>query len=251
MSGQSVPPSSTVPGIRSIPTDDPTAVELRLLARAPGLTDGAILADFALGAALRARLGPGQRLPTITLTVEIEPARLSSGTSVRSWAEPVHLGLGRSHGVFLHGGERIGHCSATFAVPQRGTDLEPLPWEVTQSAPPADGAEPAAAEAVFARACSTDGETATVLQPIPALLNRSGSLQGGVLFRLAASLSRDDARMVSGHVQFLAVTEADQPVTVDSHPTGETRRTLFVHSLVRQQDRLLAAGSFLFRKGAA
>lgn len=231
--------------------DDET-VELRVATPSAGLADVAAVADFALGAALRRRVGAGQGLPTVTLTLELDVGSAFAATWVRAWGGSVHAGLGRAHGVLLDRTGPIGHCSATFAVPPDATGLEPLPWETgadrdgaeTRAIGPADAVS---AETLVAAASSIAGST-TTLRPVDSMLNRSGSVQGAMLFRVAASFPRVPTRLVSGHVQFLHPADARSPVTATPTVLAETRRTLFVHSRLRQQGRVVAAGSFVLRK---
>jgi len=238
-----------LPCIRAVATSDPTAIELRASASKPGVMDAAILADFALGAALRRQLGFGRQLPTVTLTVELDAPQLPGQVSVRAWAAEASGRIARAHGVFRGLGQRFGQCSATFAVSQTVTELAPLPWELGTQALPGQP-EDDSAESAFASACTVTGRTST-LHPTPAMLNRSGYVQGGVLFRLAATLPDADATMVSGHLQFLSTAEASHAAVARPHVLEETRRLVFVHSVVEQDGRAVASGCFVFRKDRA
>lgn len=234
---------------------DDNAVELRVATPSAGLADVAAVADFALGAALRRRLGAGQGLPTVTLTLELAEGSALAGTWVRAWGGSVSEGLVRAHGLVLDPTGPVGHCCATFAVPPHATGLKLLPWEVgadrdvgePTAVGPADGLS---TEDLVAAASSVAGST-TTLRPVDSMLNRGGSVQGAVLFRLAAGFPRVPTRLVSGHVQFLHPADARSPVTATPTVLAETRRTLFVHSLLRQQGRVVAAGSFVLRKDEA
>jgi len=247
------PSLARLAGIHAVQPHRPGCVELALGDGCHGLLDVAMLADFALGAAVRAQVGRDQPLPTLTLTLEFERARFPPGLSVRAWSEPVRSSLGRAQGVLVSDGVTNGQCCATFTIPADAARLDPLPWEAPGSAVPAAVHEqPGSSEALLAAACSASGSS-TTLRPAEAMLNRSRQVQGAVVFRLAASLpaalTGDDARLVSGHLQFLAPAGSGLPVSAHPEVLGEKRRTLFVRTEIRQGDRLVAAGSFVFRRG--
>lgn len=240
------PELSRAIGIVAVHTNDPATVELRLSGSAPGVVDVAMLTDYALGAALRGRVGLSRPLPTITLTVELDAERLAPGISTRAWSEPPSCGLGRASGIVLLGGEKIGHCIATFAVPQSRDDVPALPWEKTDDVPVVGVG--VSAEALLANLVSMDGD-AVVLSPDDSVLNRSGTVQGGVLFRIAASPPDPDAHLMSGHLQFLTAADRHSPVSAHQSVHGRTRRTTFTGVVVRQEGRIVAVGTFTFRRG--
>lgn len=226
---------------------DSSATELWLHTASPGLTDAAALADLALGGSLRAVLGNGQRLPTVTLTLEVDPAQLAGDTSVRAWAGPVEDGLAKAHGAFMNGVDPIGQCSAMFAVPRQEVYLEPMVWDTAAatSLPETRAAE--SAEMIMKTACTFENDVAH-LHPRAWMLNRSGTVQGAALFGLAAALPHRRVRMIAGHLQYVAAADSLSGLTATRTVTGESRRTLFLQSLVRQRDRVVAAGTFTMRK---
>ncbi|MEQ4724165.1 hypothetical protein [Nonomuraea sp. B19D2] len=274
-------------GVEAMPTVGPATHELRceagdaLGSASLGLLDIAMLADLALGAALRSRLGAGRPLPTLTLTLELDPVRLPTGTSVRGWSEPVTAGLGRTYGVILHEGRPIGRCLALFAVAESAPDLAPMPWETPGGARSAEGraaetlseteramlaALPARGapelgkdfswtDALLAAACTDDPDMPgdTLLSPNAAMLNRSGQVQGGVLFWLAATAALAGAaaggrpRLVSGRLQFLSAARPVSPLSASPTVTHVTRRTSFARTEIQQDGRPVASGEFVFR----
>lgn len=234
-------------GIHAVRSVDPDATELRRTGPAAGLTDVAALADFALGGALRATLGAGRTLPTISLTLELDEGRVAQATAVRAWAESVHDDLGRAHGVILAGQDQIGHCAATFAVPAQRNDLEPLPWETSTGDPLVNPAAARSAEAMMMDASSVAGD-ATTLRPEATMLNRSGSVQGSALFGLAARFRRPALRMISGHLQFFRPAAVGAPLSCKPVVLSQTRRLVFVQCLLRQRHSSVAAGGFVFIK---
>lgn len=245
--------------------------ELRLVERC-GLFDLAMLADFSLGAALRTRLGHGRVLPTLTLTLELDPVELGSGVSVLGGCDPAEFGLGRAHGGVLAEGKAIGRGLASFAVPRSADGLAPMPWETDNQEPvpeqPLDEGERAVlaevraaakhargrpwSEQFLTKAC-TGSASGLWLRPNPAMRNRAGQVQGAVLFWLAAAASRnaatDGAHLVSGHTQFLAPAGADTPVRARPEVVYRTRRTVFTRAVLEQHGQAVAAGTFTFRCG--
>ncbi|MGW2307534.1 PaaI family thioesterase [Actinomadura luteofluorescens] len=268
-----VPWLATMARVQPVATGDASAVELRIGYHGPsgaGLVGVAMLADLALGAALRSQVGARRALPTLTLTLELDPEPPRPWTSVRARSEPPRGGLGRTHGTVLSGETVVGRCLATFAVPGSAARLDPLPWEVPEAvtplvhstAEPLTDAEQAVltamrtldaehgrpwADALLAKACQ-DGPDGRFLHPNAAMLNRSGQVQGAVLFWFAAASSEVDGHLVSGHIQFL--TPADPWTSLLARPVAvhETRRTVFVHTEVSQRGQPVASADFVFRR---
>ena len=179
----------------------------------------AVLADFALGTAIRTNLDPATRLGTVSMTLELGAARRESLVRATS----------RFHGFVGHGDGRIGRARVVLEGPagEIGTGsgafmvLKPPP-NVELHPPPmrkrGDPAPPALlpdeltqrelrvlqyAEAAAARAGSagepflqhfwgllpereTDGASCTMANG-PHVGNRVGHVQGGVLLALAAA----------------------------------------------------------------
>ncbi|MFD0533426.1 hypothetical protein ACFQY7_06120 [Actinomadura luteofluorescens] len=71
-----VPWLATMARVQAVATGDASVVELRIGCPGPsdaGLVGVAMLADLALGAALRSQVGARRALPTLTLTLELDP----------------------------------------------------------------------------------------------------------------------------------------------------------------------------------
>lgn len=190
------------------------------LATAPvGLLDVAVLADLALGGALRARLGAARVLPTVSLTLHLAAAHLPSGVRVRAWGDGTADGLADARAEVVAGGRLIGRALATFAVPAPPSCAPPLPWEVEAGEVP--------------------------------LRNRAGHVQGGALFGLAAAAAAGAvparARTVSGHMLFVAPASADAPLRAVATPVRATRRTHFVRSDLHHGGQVVATAMFTFR----
>jgi acyl-coenzyme A thioesterase PaaI-like protein len=267
-----VPWLATMAGVQAVATGDPSVAELRIGRPGPsgaGLVGVAMLADLALGAALRSRVGARRVLPTLTLTLELDPEPPRPWTSVRARSEPARGGLGRTYGTVLSGGTAVGRCLATFAVRSSAARLDPLPWEVPEAvtapadsaAGPSTDAEQAVltavrtldadrgrpwADALLAKAC-TAGPDGRFLHPNAAMLNRSGQVQGAVLFWFAAASSSAEGHLVSGHIQFLTAADPQAPLLASPVAVHGTRRTAFAHTEVSQRGRPVASADFVFR----
>lgn len=267
MTTDDMPGLAALAGLTGIATEDPAACALRLgapTAYGMGLADVAMLADFALGGALRRLLGAGRILPTLTLTIEADAPGTPRNVAVHGHADRPVNGLGRAHGVLVHDGAVAGRCLATFAVPRSGITAEPLSWEEpggsarTEAAErtvpalarglgiPLDG-EQSLSEALL-RSCCTDLEDGIRLQPGPVLANRAGSVQGGVQFWLAARAPRVEARPVCGSLRFIAPAHTDEPMTATAHVSGAERGTVTAHTEIGQGGQLVASGLFTYRR---
>lgn len=188
---------------------------------------------------------------------------------MRARSEPARGGLGRTHGTVLSGETVVGRCLATFAVPSAAARLDPLPWEMPEAvtAPAGSTAEPLTdaelavltamrtldadqgrswADALLAKTC-TAGSDGRFLHPNAAMLNRSGQVQGAVLFWFAAASSSDEGHLVSGHIQFLTAVDPQVPLLARPVAVHRTRRTVFVHTKVSQRGRPVASADFVFR----
>lgn len=275
-------------GVRSVPSDTARSAlgfdpRRPALSAGTGLLDVAMLADLALGAAVRRQVGDDRLLATITLTLHLGPAVPHQGVTVRASDGAIADGIGTAHGEFLRDGHVVGQCLATFAVGSGGAAATPLPWE--RSAPPPDAAAPAGgladaltpderevlavvgelaragtgdgpswSEALVAQRCAAGPSTGSVrLRPTLAMHNRAGRVQGAVLFGLASTTAVGTVvpvpvRTVSGHLEFLASAAADAPIDAEPVLLRATRQLFFVRSDLRQGDRLVATASFVFQR---
>jgi acyl-coenzyme A thioesterase PaaI-like protein len=252
-------------------------LELRFDPRRPaatdvGLLDTAVLADLALGGALRARHGAGRSLPTVSLTLHLARRRFPPDIRVRAWADPVVDGLADARGELVSGDALLGRALATFAVPDRAERRPALPWEAGPDVVPGpvdltpderalardleavrarDGRS--WAEELLAHACRrpVSEDPALTCRPTPVLRNRAGDLQGGVLFGIAAAAAGDAAaaasRVVSGHIVFAKRATAGSPVRAAPTAIRETRRTRFVRADVQQAGEIVATATFTLR----
>lgn len=256
---------------------DAAAGNTELRARAPvGVTELAVIADFALGAALRTRLGPTTLLATLTLTLQVDDFAAASEANVRAHAEPTHGAVAPARGEVLVGGLPIGACLATFALPTHGSSgMPPLPWERSAAkerrgsaaasptaahgdrkrshsdgsaeAPTARAGERSLGDALVAPDLTRGGDGAAHgrLDASPLLANRAGQVQGGALAGLAVAAARTAAEQpaagpVSAHILFLRPAE---PAALDVHADvlRAGRRAAFVRVDVNQGGSLVAS----------
>ncbi|WP_142271632.1 acyl-CoA thioesterase domain-containing protein [Mycobacterium sp. AT1] len=237
-----------------------------------GLVEIAVLADLALGASVRTQAGADKQMPTLSMTIDLAgtpppAARLDVATA----AAALHERFASTAGTLRDGGRAIGHCAATFAVASANATL--LPWE-RQGAIDAvhplaeddlDAAEEHLLHAIRAAGdrCWSDAVLeASITESTPLqitasdlLANRFGTVQGGLLFALAARAASQAAegstRVRGGHVDFLSAGDVTQPLDTAATVLSAGRRTSFIRSDIRQGPRLVATGSFVLQAVSA
>ena len=225
-----------------------------------GVVGLATLADFAMGAALRARAGRRAVLPTLTLTLQLGRPDELTAAQIAARPEPEDGPVLTATGRIEASGMGIGSCLATFGR-ARG-EAPPLPWEEAEAPPGAKGAsEPASVdrEAVDALREANAGEPAWhtdgpghargELTAHDFHLNRAGSVQGGPLFGWAAEAARAAARpratqLVAGHIAFLRAAAAGR-LSVEARIDRAGRQAVFASVAVRQEGTGVATASML------
>ncbi len=227
-----------------------------------GLLEIAVLADLALGAAARAQAGADRRMPTLSLTIDLAGSP-PPAARLDVVADPPAIddGFVSTAGTVRDGGHAIGHCAATFALGSSGFAV--LPWEQRAGAsvePLAEhdlddaearmlGAVRGAAGTSWSDAVLDDATHDGRLIASALLANRAGTVQGGVLFALAARAAatavEGPVRMRGGHLDFLSAGDVAHPLDATSTLLSAGRRTSFARSEIRQEGRLVATGSFV------
>ncbi|MGV9351639.1 hypothetical protein ACWDSD_44525 [Streptomyces spiralis] len=237
-----------------------------------------MLADLTLGGALRQEVGRTRPLPTLSLTLDLAGPHNDDSSSVTAVAQEIAVGdsVGTTAGT-LHGPQTaFGHCAATFAIPSRGCQ-EALPWDNSDAIQQNDVPSPLqpsdlghddqtllrsvlAAEETdrswgdhLVKEATTDSPDGYLLTPTPAMTNRTGAVQGGVLFALAAQCGapRDESsrpRLLSGTMRFLTGTDASRPVTVQPLAEYATRRSLFAQVRLWQGENVRAVAGLVYRR---
>ena len=242
----------------------------------------AAIADLAIGSAVRAALGAGRRLGTVSLTlhhigsaarapVDAEPTLL--------WADPdTGDGLARCDLRDAHG-RLVGAAQGWFlALPvPDGRQLPPLPWE-RESAPTIealtegdlDERERAAVTATLRaqeraeqRGTSTaeeltaptwsesdEGTAQGTLQVGPEVTNRVGHVQGGALYGIALAAAAHAVgpgmEVAEGHYQFLRPADGER-IEVDGAVLRRGRAAAFAEATLSVEGRRVGVARFAFR----
>src|SRR5687767_3059749 len=103
----------------------------------------AVLADFALGTAIRADLDPATRLATVSMTLELAAAPragiVSAAARCHGFVGKGEGRVGRARVSIEDGGGEIGYGSGAFMVlkPPPGVELHPVPHRKRGDAEPA------------------------------------------------------------------------------------------------------------------
>lgn len=244
-----------------------------------GVVEMAMLADLALGGALRASVGLDRPLPTLSLSLDLAGTpRAASDLTAHTMQSAIGDGLGTAGAVLHNAGETVGHASATFAIPSRGSqpvmpwdDLEPP--QVRQALRRADltNAENAVVRTILAAEATTDAESwgdrlvrdssehtrrdhgiSLRFTPSPVTTNRAGSVQGAVLFALAAHAAAagdtESLELASGQMRFVSPTDASHDVLANASIEYASRRTVFVRCHLTQATTIRASVGFVFRR---
>lgn len=273
------PPLAVLLGMGPVwPTE--AAVELRYSPDRPrpalplGMPDVAMLADFALAAALRTRYAGGRSIPTASLTVQLSEPVAPADLRVRAWPGEPTDGVADARGELLSGGRVVGRALGSFVLRDTTPQARTLPWTRRWEAPSVDpvpaeeltGQERAVLGDLLRAARAPEGHRSwterlldlsgngTGWQPSSAMVNRGGTVQGGVIFALAhaaalgaAGPAEGPLRMVSGHVAFAAPAGTGAPITPAASLAHATKRTRFARAELRQDERTIAIGDFVLR----
>lgn len=225
-----------------------------------GVTGLATLADFALGAALRAGAGRRAVLPTLTLTVQLQRPGELTAAAIAARAEPHDGPLLCATGTIDADGNRIGSCLSTFG--RAGGDAPPLPWERgddrlgdEDSAEVAEVDQRAVDELLQADGVEPDWQTAETgstraeLTASELHLNRAGRVQGGALFGWAAEAARAAARpraiqLVAGHMAFLRAAAVGR-IGAEARLDKSGRQVVFASVALSQDGAPVATASML------
>ena len=175
----------------------------------------AVLADFALGTAIRADLDPATRLATVSMTLELaampQPGTVSAAARCHGFVGEGEGSIGRARVSIEDGGGEIGYGSGAFMVlkPPPGVQLHPVPHRKRGDPEPPllEERDLAADELLILRRAeealqqkkpflrhfwgflpeAAPGGAACVMPNGPHVGNRVGYVQGGILVGLAAA----------------------------------------------------------------
>lgn len=243
----------------------------------------ATVADLTMSAAIRNRLGPQNRLGTITLAVHHLEPEVTGPLHTDAVAERVELDEERGFArctVRDPADRLVAAVEGWFtAMPlPAGQRLGPVPWELPEGTPvpPVDEADLTEAERAAVAACTAAGERAAAhgTSVVDELLaadwvgagdgevrgelrvgsehaNRGGHAQGGVLYgfaaRAAARVVDADLHLAEGHLQFLRPA-AGATVVAEARLLRAGRRTAFTEVRLRDGDAVVVTGSFTFQR---
>lgn len=240
----------------------------------------ATLADLSLGAAIRSCLRPGERLGTVTLSIQ----HLAAGASGPLQAETDNVTLSQGHGsahcTVTRGDAVIAHAQGRFAALPAPDDREwkLMPWEQEPLTHPAiptlDELDPDEQRAVEASLRAGEraqqrgtavshemlgftwedagvGRSRGTLTIGPELSNRVGHVQGGALYGAAAvaaaqAVGDPSAELADGHYQFLRPGDG-HTLTTEATVTRRGRTIAYVESRVIVDGRLTGHGLFSLR----
>lgn len=246
----------------------------------PGFLEVAMLADLALGGAIREDMQEPLQLPTVSLTVEIDGQDVGSARSASASAGPyARHSVAAAGNIYDAHSKVIGRCQALFAVPQKSTAVLSMPWErirnssgqLEQSRPGIVIDAASVIKAVTSHAASTPEETWSsqhvkgriqieepsgvgTLSPDTTMLNRAGFVQGAVLFTFAVqqgatiSAGFELNHLATVTMDFVAPARADNPILSRAFPTGRSGRTLFLRVELTQAGRVAAQANLVFRR---
>ena len=176
----------------------------------------AVLADFALGTAIRADLDPATRLATVSMTLELaampRPGTVSAAARCHGFVGEGEGSIGRARVSIEEGGGEIGYGSGAFMVlkPPPNVTLYPVPHRKRGDPEPPvlEARDLAPDELLILRRAeealqqqkqpflrqfwgflpeAAPGGAACVMPNGPHVGNRVGYVQGGILFGLAAA----------------------------------------------------------------
>lgn len=243
----------------------------------------ATVADLTMSAAIRNRLGPQNRLGTITLAVHHLEPEVTGPLRTDAVADRVEHDEERGFArcaVHDPAGRLVAQVEGWFtAMPlPSGQRLGPVPWELPEDTPvpPVAEADLTDAERAAVAACTAAAERAaehgtSVVDELLAAdwshpaddevrgelragsehANRGGHVQGGVLYgfaaRAAGRLVDEGMHLAEGHLQFLRPAAGDT-VVAQARLLRAGRRTAFTEVRLLDGDAVVVTGSFTFQR---
>jgi acyl-coenzyme A thioesterase PaaI-like protein len=248
-----------------------------------GLLESTMLADLALGGVIRIRVGLAVQIPTISLTIQLDPARVSEvvWANGECSAQMERTASARSR-LHTAAGDVVGDATGVFAVPRlpyRGPGRA-MPWDTwPDEDTPRPGTEAPDSSAVATVDEAVVAEVAAHAQSSPALAwgtshvtrqtkagsdgitfaptavmaNRLGHVQGGALFTtsvLAVAATGNFAAdtLVTGTIEFLEPANLQAPLVPQVSVIKSSGRSLFADVRLKQADRICCHISTVFRR---
>lgn len=285
------PPLGHLAGLRRRSTADGSfALELDparpALAGGPGVLEFAMLADLALGGAIRHRVGLGLPLPTVSMTVQFTPGRTGDvvWADGQCTAREGRTAFARSQ-LLAADGAVVGDAVGVFALPRSpyGGPGRAMPWDLPLDRPTtvhageipgaADGRHDQLADDIAAHAAGDpaqawgtahvssrltarqghDGPEGLVLVPTPPMANRLGHLQGGVLFTTAVLAAAQAGSfpvesLTTATIEFVDAAALTAPLVPDVTVLRAGGRSMFTSTVLVQDGRPRCHVSAVFRR---
>lgn len=251
---------------------------------APSLVAYCAFADLVLGSAIRSLVGAGARLGTVTLDLQHRSPSATGLIVGMGVAAPPRANFGTSRATYYCGDDVVGFGQASaMALPAPpGREPQLLPWERTSLAPvvavrPADldakearfvGDVQAAARRAqengkpvedeflsFQWERAAAGEARGSAGIGPAIGNRVGHVQGGVLYAAGAigssqALGGPEWEVAGGSYQFLRPAEGSV-LTVGARSERVGTSLAFTSARVAVDGRVVGRGSYTFRRSGS
>lgn len=243
----------------------------------PGLLEVAMLADLALGGVLRNRIGLSFPMPTISMTIQLTPGRISEVTRAEAHCAAPSERTAPSHARLLTAeGEAVGDTQGIFSLPPMPYNgpRRAMPWDSFDELKvgtheqaedqPEDGiVEDVTVHALgmptrawgsshIERQMDMDGEF-PVLMPTAVMANRLGHVQGGALLTAAvlAAATRGGfppESLVAATIDFIDAGDLKSPLRMRTTVLRQTKRSLFAVVLLEQGQQARCHVSTVFRR---
>jgi len=283
------PPLGHLAGLHRLPTDGTYALALDpdrpLMAGGAGILEFAMLADLALGGAIRNQVGRALPMPTVSMTLQLTPGRTNEVARAdgECTARLGRTATARSQ-LRTVAGDIVGDAQGVFALPRLPYDGpgRPMPWDLPpedaldEGVPGAEGDlsswtpganEEALVERITAHAAGSPAhawgtahveEQMTVgmdplLTPTAPMANRLGHIQGGALFTTAVlAAARADEfsvdSLVTGTIEFIEAASLDDVVVPEVCVLRASSRSLFASIRLVQGGRTRCHVTTVFRR---
>ena len=243
----------------------------------PGLLEVTMLADLALGGAIRNYVGLATPMPTLSMSILLAQGRAQDVAWANGECTTTVAGAATSRSrLYTSTGEVVGDAQGLFALPALPYEGpgRPMPWDTdrppVESVP--DGEEPLGEKELFVDQIAEHAASAPsrawglayaeaqmtmigekpAMTPTALMVNRLGHVQGGSLLTaavLAASAERGVPvrALVSTTIEFIDAATVDEPVVsvVNIHRTS--RRSLFASVTLVQDGRTCCHVTTIFR----
>jgi hypothetical protein len=240
----------------------------------PGLFEVVMLADLALGGAIRDRVGPHIPMPTLSMSMVLAPGRLREVAYADGECTTVSRSATSRSRLCTAAGEVVGNAQGLFALPAlpyRGPSRA-MPWDSFDDVAPAPRDEATSrdregvVEAIAAhaagpsdRAWGTSHHAAQLstgvprqLTPTALMVNRLGHVQGGSLLTAAVLAAAGHGfpvdALAGATIDFVDAAHLDDAVLagVDVHRVGG--RTMFTSVTLGQRGRTCCHVTAVFRR---